>query len=481
MIPDEIPPARLNELMRSIVVLLSLLLAWPASAGIFSKEDLRIARELRETALQRDGGFDVLAALTTRIGPRLAGTEADPRAVAWAIETLTEIGFDRVWTEPVTFPTWERGFERVSVTAPVEQRFEALALGYSPATPEGGIEAEVVQFADLAALEAANPEDVAGRIVFISNRMKRARNGSGYGPAVQARSRGALVAAELGAAAVVIRSIGTSTNRFAHTGGMRFDTGQRRLPAAAISNPDADQLERLLELGEPVRLHVEISAQINDAYTSHNVIAEITGAQDPQKIVALGAHLDSWDVGTGALDDGAGIAIITEAARLILERGERPARSIHVIYFAAEEIGLWGGRHWADRHRENFENYQLGAESDFGAGQSYAIGARVADQAWPVIEAIHAELAPLGIELGGRQASGGPDFLPALPHGLAVVDLRQDGTTYFDYHHTENDTLDKVDPDDLAQNAAAYAVLAWLAAQSPIDFGSGPGLLGNGQ
>ena len=465
--------------MRSIIVLLSLLLVWPAGAEIFSEGDLEIARELRETALQRDGGFDVVEDLTTRIGPRMAGTEADARAVDWAVKTLTDIGFDRVWKEPVTFPTWERGFERVSVTAPVEQRFEALAIGYSPPTPEGGIEAEVVQFADLAALEAASPEEVVDRIVFISNRMTRARDGSGYGPAVQARARGAIVAAELGAAGVIIRSIGTSTNRFAHTGGMRFDMGQRRLPAAAISNPDADQLERLFELGEPVRIHMEIAAQKTEAYTSHNVIAEITGAKHPEKIVALGAHLDSWDVGTGALDDGAGIAIITEAARLILERGERPDRSIHIIYFAAEEIGLWGGRHWAEKHRENFMNYQLGAESDFGAGQIYEIGARVSDEAWPVIKTIQAELEPLGISLGSRQAFGGPDFIPSLPYGLAVVDLRQDGTDYFDYHHTENDTLDKIDPEDLAQNAAAYAVLAWLAAQSPIDFGSGPDLLDN--
>ncbi len=467
--------------MKPSIVLLCLLVVWPASAEIFNETDLDIARELRESALQLDGGFEIVADLTTRIGPRLAGTEDDARAVAWAVETLEDIGFDRVWKEPVTFPTWERGFERVHVTAPVEQRFEALAIGYSPPTPEGGIEAEVVQFADLEALEAADPDEVSDRIVFISNRMERARDGSGYGPAVQARSRGAIVAADMGAAGVIIRSIGTSTNRFAHTGGMRFDVGQRRLPAAAISNPDADQLERLLELDEPVRLHMEIDAQKTEAYTSHNVIAEITGARHPEKIVALGAHLDSWDVGTGALDDGAGIAIITEAARLILERDERPDRSIHVIYFAAEEVGLWGGRHWAEKHRENFENYQLGAESDFGAGQVYEIGARVSDHAWPVIEAIQRELQPLGIELGGRQAFGGPDFIPSLPYGLAVVDLRQDGTDYFDYHHTENDTLDKIDPEDLAQNAAAYAVLAWLAAQSPIDFGSGPELIDNGQ
>ncbi len=461
------------------VVCLSLLcLGFPVAADIFTAVDLETARELRDKALQGNGGFDITEDLTTRIGPRLAGSPADARAVAWAEAMLQEQGFDRVWLEPATFPTWSRGFERVAVVAPVQQLFQALALGYSPATPEGGIEAEVVMLDDMAALETATSEQVEGRIVFIRNRMERARDGSGYGPAVQARARGALVAAEKGALAVLIRSIGTSTNRFAHTGGMRFDTGVRRLPAAAISNPDADQLERLIGLGEPVVVAMEIDAQINETYTSHNVIGEITGAVSPEIIVALGAHLDSWDVGTGALDDGAGVGIVTEAARQILALDRRPDRSIQVILFAAEEIGLWGGRAWAQAHQDNIANYQLAAESDFGAGRIYALSAKVSDQAWPVIEAIHNELEPLGIAMSGRRnASGGPDFIPAAPLGLAAVDLHQDGTTYFDYHHTQNDTLDKIDPDDMAQNAAAYAVLAWLAAQSPLDFGSGPALL----
>ncbi len=453
------------------------LLISPLSAQIFSEDDLAIARELRERALAREGGFDVVADLTTRIGPRLAGTEADARAVAWAEQLLTEAGFDRVWLQPVTFPTWQRKLERAVITAPVAFEMVSLALGFSPATPAGGIAAEVVMFDDLAALEAADPAAVEGRIVFIRNRMQAARDGSGYGPAVQARSIGARVAAQKGGLALMIRSIGTSTNRFAHTGSQRFDADTRALPAVAISNPDADRLERILSLGEPVRAQIEVDAEFIEAYTSHNVIAEITGAKHPEQIVALGAHLDSWDVGTGALDDGAGIAIVTEAGRLILDLPRRPDRSIHIIHFAAEEIGLWGGRVWAESNADNFHNIQLGAESDFGAGPIYAMSARVSDAAWPVIEAIQAELAPLGIALGGRRASGGPDFIPSAPFGMAAVDLHQDGITYFDYHHTENDTLDKIDPAHLAQNAAAYAVLAWLAAQSPVSFGSGERLL----
>jgi Zn-dependent M28 family amino/carboxypeptidase len=463
--------------MKSILFAAALAVT-PLAADVFDDADLSIARELRETALAGTGGFEIVEDLTTRIGPRLAGSEADARAVDWAVDLLEGLGLDRVWREPATFPTWSRGHEEVAVTSPVSQDFQALAIGYSPATPPEGIEAEVVMFDDLAALEAAGEDTLNGKIVFIRNRMARARDGSGYGPAVQARARGAMVAAEKGAEALLIRSIGTSTNRFAHTGGMRFDTAVRSLPAAAISNPDADQLERLIGLGEPVTVHMNIAAQINQAYTSHNVIAQIDGAVRPDEIVALGAHLDSWDVGTGALDDGAGVAIVTDAARHILALDQRPDRSIQVILFAAEEIGLWGGRAWAQAREETIDRVHVAAESDFGAGPIYSMSARVTDAARPVIEAIAAELDPLGIVLSdSRRASGGPDFIPALPLGLAAVDLSQDGTHYFDYHHTENDTLDKIDPQAMRQNAAAYAVFAWLAAQSPIGFGSGQALL----
>jgi Zn-dependent M28 family amino/carboxypeptidase len=458
-----------------------LLCTSPLAAQTFGEDDLAVARDLRETALAGDGGYEIVADLTTRIGPRLAGSEADARAVEWAVAMFEDMGFDRVWTEPATFPTWHRGLERTEIVSPAHHELVTLALGFSPATPKGGIEAEVVMFDDLAALREADPAEVADRIVFIRNRMERTRTGAGYGRAVGARSVGSRVAADKGALALVIRSIGTSNNRFAHTGMQRFDSDVRLLPAVAISNPDADLLERLMAGEEPVRIEVEVDAETVESYTSQNVIAEITGGTKPEEIVALGAHLDSWDVGTGAIDDGAGVAIVTEAARLIKNLEQRPDRSIRVILFAAEEIGLWGGRAWAAAREGEIDRYQLVAESDFGAGPSYAISARVADAAWPWIEAIQAELAPLGIELGGREANGGPDFYPAAPLGVAAVDLQQDGTEYFDYHHTVNDTLDKIEPDNLAQNAAAYAVLAWLGAQAPVSFGSGETILSERQ
>lgn len=469
--------------MKRILIVVGLLVAAtvvPAEApsSPFSPTDLEVARELREASLASDAGHAVVADLTTRIGHRLAGSENDARAVAWAVDMLEGIGFDRVWTEPVTYPSWDREHERVRIVEPVAQDLVTLAIGFSPATPPGGVTAGVVMFDDLAALEAAAAESVTGKIVFIKKRMERARDGSGYGPAVAARSRGSMVAADKGAVALIIRSIGTSSNRFAHTGTMRFDLGSRRIPAAAISNPDADQLERLIALGEQVKLNVDIGAQINNAYTGANVLAEITGTELPNEIVALGAHLDSWDVGTGAIDDGAGVGIVSGAARLILAHEARPKRSIRVILFAAEEIGLWGGRAWAEANADRIADYQLAAESDFGAGPIYRMDAHVTEAAWPWMAAIGAELEPLGITLGERTpVSGGPDFSPAARYGLAAAALRQDGTRYFDYHHTENDTLDKIDPAELRQNVAAYAVLAWLAAQADVDFGSGPGLV----
>lgn len=464
-------------LATSLALLMGLSSGFSQATEVFSEEDLAAVAQLRERGLQGSGGFDVVEELTTLVGARLAGSPEDAKAVAWAQAYLTEAGFDRVWLEPVTFPTWHRNKEEAKITSPIEREMVTLALGFSPPTPAGGVEAQVVMLDDYDALEAVDASVVEGKIIFIRNRMERARDGSGYGPAVRARSLGARIAAQKGAVAYVIRSIGTSTNRFAHTGAQRFDVGVRSLPAVAISNPDADQLERVMALGEPVSLHIEVDAEFVEAYTSHNVIAEITGAKYPDEVVAIGAHLDSWDVGTGALDDGAGIGIVTEAGRLIKALDQRPDRSIHIIHFAAEEIGLWGGRAWAEKNKDRMNLIQVGAESDFGAGPIYSMRAKVSEEAKPVIRAIHEQLSPLGIAFDGWGAYGGPDFRPAAAYGLAAIDLRQDGRNYFDYHHTENDTLDKIDPQHMVQNATAYAILAWLSAQSPVKFGSGPDLI----
>ncbi len=434
------------------------------------------AEGLRDRALAGSQAWAVVESLTTEVGPRMAGTPADARAVAWAQAKFTAMGFDKVYLEPVTFPVWRRHHEKAEVLSPFPQPLVITALGGSVGTGETPLEAQVVEFADLAALVAAPEGSLAGKIAYVSNRMVRFKDGRGYGPAVGARSNGAVEAAKKGALAVVIRSIGTSSDRFAHTGTMRYLPDVPRIPAAALSNPDADLLSHMLARGKPVSLRLDISAETVGEYTSHNVIGEIRGRELPDEVVTLGGHLDSWDLGTGAIDDGAGVAITAAAGALIGELDRAPRRTVRVIAYANEEQGLYGGKAYAEARAaaNQIGAHQLGAESDFGAGRVYALRAGADPAAWPVLEAIGKVLAPLGIATEREGGGPGPDVGPMVAKGAPWAQLAQDGTDYFDYHHTANDTLDKIDPKALDQQVAAYAVLMYLAAETQVDFGSAP-------
>jgi Zn-dependent M28 family amino/carboxypeptidase len=379
-----------------------------------------------------------------------------------------------VYLEPATSVVWERRRESAEVLAPFPQRLAITALGGSVGTGGKPLEAEVVEFATLDALKAAPDGSLAGKIAFISNRMARVKDGSGYGPAVAARG-GASVAAGKGASALVIRSIGTDTDRMPHTGNQRYTEGATRIPAAALSNPDADLLANMLRRGKPVTLRLDIDAGPTGASkTEYNVIGEIRGRGKPDEVVVIGGHLDSWDLGTGAIDDGSGVAITMAAGAMIGRLPKPPLRTIRVIAFANEEQGLAGGRAYAETHKAELDAQQLGAESDFGAGRIYAFNAGVAPEALPVIAQIGELLAPLGIAYTPDKGSPGPDIGPFAKQGMPWAELMQDGTDYFDYHHTANDTLDKVDAKALDQQAAAYAVMAYVAADSPVDFGRSP-------
>lgn len=467
------------RLMPSLLAL-SLLAALPALAAPdatgLDAGDLRVAEGLRDQAMQGSGAFAIVESLTTEVGPRLAGTEADARAVAWAKARFEALGFDRVTLEPVTFPVWLRHREKAAVLSPAPQPLVVTALGGSIGTGDGPIEAEVVEFATLDALKAAPEGSLAGKIAFISNRMERFRDGRGYGVAVGARANGAVEAARKGALAVLIRSIGTSHDRFAHTGVMRYAADVPRIPAGALSNPDADQLVRLLRLGQPVRVSLDLSAETVGEYTSYNVIGDILGRELPDEVVTIGGHLDSWDQGTGAIDDGAGVAITMAAGAAIGRLPQAPRRTVRVIAYANEEQGLYGGKAYAEARAAagEIDAHQLGAESDFGAGRIYALRAGVDPAAWPVIEKIGEVLAPLGISTEREGGGPGPDVGPIVAKGAPWAQLAQDGTDYFDYHHTPNDTLDKIEPAALDQQVAAYAAMAYLAAESEVDFGRAP-------
>lgn len=438
---------------------------------------VKTAEQLRDKALLDDTGYRIVESLTTEVGARLAGSPADLRAREWAVAKFKALGFDKVYTEPVTFPLWERRSEHGAILAPFPQPLTLTALGYSPATPKGGLTADVVKFDSLDALKAADPAAVKGRIVYIGYRMQRHQDGHDYGIGSPIRTQGPVIAQAKGAAGFLLRSAGTDAHsRTPHAGVTGFRDPAKAIPAAALSNPDADQLERVLAYGKPVSVKMELDCGITGQYTGANVIGEVTGRKHPEQVVAIGGHLDSWDPGTGAIDDGAGVAIAMAAAKLIRDLPQRPDRTIRVIAFANEEMGLWGGRAYADKHGDEVARFQLGTESDFGAGKIWRMSASVKPQARGAIEQIAAVLAPLGVAYDAkRPGGGGSDLSQMHARGMAALSLTQDGTNYFDYHHTANDTLDKIDPSELAQNVAVYAAFSYMAAQADGDFGSAPG------
>lgn len=453
----------------------------PAPAEALLSEPLRAtAASLRDEALQGTRAYDIVRSLTVEVGPRPAGSEGDRRAVQWGLRTLRELGFANVRAEPVKVPHWEPGIATGEITSPWPQPVILLPLGGSVPTPEGGIEAEVVGVPSLQDLETTDPEKVRGKIVFIHKRMERKRDGSGYGAAVGARGRGAVVAGKLGAVAFLLRSVGTDNNRTPHTGAMRYEDGAPRIPAAALSNPDADLLEAQLARSSegaearPVRFRLVLGSRYLPDAESANVIGEIPGREKPEEIVLLACHLDSWFPGTGAIDDGAGCAIVMEAARRIGALPQKPRRTIRVILYANEEFGLSGARAYAAEHAAELPRHILAGESDFGAGRVWRISSRVAPETLPVFDQIAALLAPLGVERGNNETEGGADLGPLEPARVPLLSLGQDGTYYFDWHHTANDTLDKVDPKDLDQNVAAWAAVAYAAAEMPGDFGRAP-------
>ena len=297
--------------------------------------------------------------------------------------------------------------------------------------------------------------------------MTRTQGGSGYGIAVRKRSGAANEAGKRGAVAALIRSVGTDHHRFAHTGQMTYEEGVRKVPVAALSAPDADQLQRALEIGS-VRVKLDLHVEAKGRVESGNVIAEIPGKSD--EIVLIGAHLDSWDLGTGAVDDGAGVGITVGAAKLILDLNKTPKRTIRVVMFGSEEVGLVGARAYVAKHKDSLINHMVGAESDFGAGKIWRFETNFAPEKLYLADAIHKILEPLGIGRGHNNASGGPDIGPMREQGVPAVTLKQNGWDYFDYHHTADDTLDKVDPSDIAQNVAAYAAFTWIVANLEDDF-----------
>lgn len=463
---------------------LALLLSTGAQAAATESSETRIpqfaieqASALRERALKDDLAFAITEGLTSEVGARLAGSDNDLKAREWMIAKFKELGFDKVWSEPVSYPKWVRRAESAAVIEPYAHPLALAALGNSAGTPKGGVKAEVVRFDSVEALEAAADYQINGKIVYVGNpRMQPLKDGRDYGKAGKVRGQGPALAASKGAVAFLMRSAGSDDNRLAHTGVTRFEDPAKAIPAAALSNPDADLLDRIFSRGKMVRIHLDLDCGMDGTYTGANVIAEVSGSSRPAEYFLTGGHLDSWDAGTGAIDDASGIAITTAAARLIAQMPQRPARSIRVVAFANEEAGLFGGKAYAAQHHMEIGKAILGAESDLGADRILKVTATVKPEARSAIAQIAEALKPLDVDYdAAAPGAGGSDLSAVHAVGMAGLSLHQDASRYFEWHHTANDTLDKVDPEQLRQNVAVYAVAMYLAASAEGDFGSATG------
>jgi carboxypeptidase Q len=446
-------------------------------AVTFTADDLRHAERLRAAGLADRKAWALLQDLCNRFGARPAGSASERNAAAWAQAQLAQqLGLQASRLETMPMKAWIRGPASARLVAPVDEPLVMAALGNSVAAPPQGIEADVAWYADFAALKNDTSDRAKDRIVFIDQNTERTRDGAGYGAAVVARIAGAVEAARRGALALAIRSIGTDRERIAHTGAMRYQLDVARIPAFAVSVPDAERMAALHAAGRtPLRMRFTLDAQSDVDATTQNVIAEVPGTDLADEIVLISAHLDSWDLGRGAVDDGAGCAIVSAAAGVIAAAGVRPRRTVRVVLWGNEENGFSGALDYAQRYAK--VTHQLVGESDFGAGRVWRLRSRVQPAALPLVAQIAGVLAPLGVdhprgEPGANEGSPGPDAAVLMRrHRWPAVDLAQDGSSYFDVHHTVHDTLDRVDPATLPQNVACWAVTAWLAAQAPVGFG----------
>jgi carboxypeptidase Q len=413
--------------------------------------------------------FRKLAQLTDRIGHRLSGSPELERAIAWAAQTMKDDGHD-VHTEKVMVPHWVRGVEAAELTAPIARPLRVLGLGGTVGTPKGGITAPVIVVHDWAELEARH-EAVKGAIVLYDVAMPKwtEDKGSGYGETVEYRGKGASRAARLGAVAVLMRSVTAHSLRTPHTGAMTYEDGVAKIPALAVTVEDATLVARLAAQG-PVTIHLRAESQTLPDAPSANVIGELRGHEHPEEIVVIGGHIDSWDVGQGAHDDGAGAVTMMQALTTLRKLGLVPRRTIRVVLFTNEENGLRGGRTYAKDHAAELPATVLALEADSGGFAPRGFSVQAKPEVQDRVKARIVDIASLLSSISATRVTvghGGADIGPMVSSGVPALGLDTDGRTYFDIHHTEADTLDKVDPAALADDVAAVAALAYVVADLP--------------
>ena len=445
------------------VLPLALLLLVPGGAEAqnptIPQETRAAAQRLMEAALESPVTWGRLSELVDLFGPRFSGTEALEAALDWILEGMEADGLENVRAEPVMVPRWIRGEESLELVSPRYQRMDILGLGPSVGTPLEGIRAEVLVVESFEDLEARAGE-AEGRIVLFDVPF------TSYGETVQYRSRGAVAAARAGAVASLIRSVTPFSMNTPHTGGMGYEEGVPQIPHAALTLENAAMLHRMQDRGERIEVLLKMEGQSEGMVPSRNVIAEVVGWERPDEVVVLGGHSDSWDVGQGAMDDVGGVVAAWEAVRLMKELGLRPRRTVRVVGWTAEEVGIYGGRVYAEAPARARENHILGIESDSGVFSPLGFGFTGTDEAFAILQEIGRILEPIGagqITRGG----GGADIGPMMQRGMPGMGLNVDPTRYFWYHHTNADSMDKLDPEEVARCVAAMAVMAYVVADLP--------------
>lgn len=456
--------------MRRTITALVLTLALP----LFGQSTDANAERIVDQILTKSQGFETLSYLTDNIGPRLSGSKGAELAVKWTTQQFRDWGID-VRNEPVIVPHWVRGEERARLVSHNDQRIVLTALGGSVATPVSGITADVVEITSYDQLEPLGRAGLAGKIVFYNGPMDMTLIESGrafeaYSKAVGFRATGASRAAEYGAVATVIRSVASASLRTPHTGSLHYDDKQPKIPSAAMTTEDADLVHRLLAKGERVRMHLVLTPKTLPDVKSANVVAEIKGSEHPEEVVVIGGHLDSWDLGTGAIDDGSGVAMVMETLRTLKSLGIQPKRTIRGVLFMNEENGLRGGRAYFDRVAKNeaLDEHVAAIETDAGAAPPVGFTSTLEGDDLARLKSrmkVLARIAPMYFESSRHT---GADTSPLTDAGVAGFGLVPDPRHYFDYHHTPADTLDKVDPKALAQNTAALAALAYVIAEEGL-------------
>ena len=415
------------------------------------------ASRLLGEALASDFAWQRLAELGDTFGHRLSGSKALEDAIDWAVAEMRKDGLENVRKEPVKIPHWVRGRESLEITAPYPSTLVMLGLGNSVGTPAEGLEADLLVVGSFDELEAAGAK-VKGSVVLYNVPFTT------YGETVRYRTTGASRAAALGAVAALVRSVGPPGLRTPHTGALNYDANAPKIPAAAVTTEDADRLQRMVKRGTAVRLRLKMEAQMLPDTDSFNVVGEIRGRELPDEVVVLGGHFDSWDVGTGSTDDGGGVVVTWEALRLMKKLNLRPRRTLRVVLWTNEENGLRGGTAYRDRYRDQLANHVVMLESDSGVFRPTGFGFTGSAAAREKIEGIATLLRGIQADRIGP-AGGGADIGPSVEAGkLPAMSLTVEGN-YFLLHHTPADTVDKIDPVDMARASGAIAVMTYVIAE----------------